>query len=117
MGVLHADAPTLHGRHAVDESVVLAIFGCLEIVDTGCVSLWYADMEPTRSVRQAPVRQYAQLKMVARVQAAQFGERRGYRHKGSGHDDVVFWRIGCGADILRREPKDGIEGKTATEFD
>lgn len=30
MGILHADAPTLHGGHAVDEPVVLAILGCLE---------------------------------------------------------------------------------------
>lgn len=30
MGILHADAPTLHGGHAVEEPVVLAILGCLE---------------------------------------------------------------------------------------
>jgi hypothetical protein len=30
MGILHADAPTLHGGDAIDEPVVLAIFGSLE---------------------------------------------------------------------------------------
>lgn len=30
MGILHANAPTLHGGDAIDEPVVLAIIGCLE---------------------------------------------------------------------------------------
>lgn len=30
MGILHANAPTLHGRDAIDEPVVLATIGCLE---------------------------------------------------------------------------------------
>lgn len=30
MGILHANAPTLHGRDAIDEPVVLTIIGCLE---------------------------------------------------------------------------------------
>jgi hypothetical protein len=31
VGVLHADAPALHGRDAVDETFILALVGCLWI--------------------------------------------------------------------------------------
>lgn len=32
VSVFHADAPALHGGHAVDESVILALFGSLEVM-------------------------------------------------------------------------------------
>lgn len=38
VSVLHADAPALHGGHAVDESVILALFGSLDHDEDGGVS-------------------------------------------------------------------------------